>query len=83
VKYCPLLQLTPMIKSEDGMKRSDHHVMTSFGPFKVFHLKYSTTGYNFIEPYFAYTEWITRSFINKAKEGGYVIINYKFKTQFQ
>ena len=27
--------------------------MTSFGPFKVFHLKYSTTGHNFIGHYFA------------------------------
>jgi hypothetical protein len=26
-----------------------------------------------------YTEWITRSFVNKAKEGGYVKINVREK----
>ena len=30
-----------------------------------------------------YTEWITRSFVNKAKEGGHVRILYIFKDQFR
>ena len=31
-----------------------------------------------------YSEWITRSFVNKEKKGGYIRIDYKFTTnQFE